>query len=250
MRFQGELTQGFASMSLQSPKSCQPEKSIFFDTRLRHEIGQIEFSYFRQHAIVQIPEICKSIRRFCDLKREFSFWVDSQGGDDHLQINFGTRKMWAKGLDGGTVPEKGPSLVYSLGPVDGAVATVLYPASSSLGRVPEDHVFLRIGNYGGIDLLSKLRSDLKDLVAYSFISSLELNPSVGDRLRFWWLRTTHPHSIDEKFIRPLTPNAMVASASKFTISSLVVALMRPIGLVLAYLLLVYLGLANLGEHLH
>jgi hypothetical protein len=225
------------------------EKSIFHRTRLRHEIGQIEFSYFRQRAISRVPEICTSIPRFDDLRREFSFWIDKGGGDDHLQINFGTRKMWARGLDGGTVPEKGPSLVYSLSPVDGTIATVLYPATSSLGSVREDHIFLRIGNYSGMSLEDNLRSDLKDLVAYTFVSSLELNPSISDRLRFWWLRTTHPHSLDSKFFRPLTPNAMMASASKFTLTSLLIALLRPLGFALAYVLLVYLGLVSLADHL-
>lgn len=36
----------------------------------------------------------------------------------------------------------------------------------------EDHIFLEAGNYSGIDLLGKLRSDLKDLGAYVYVSSL------------------------------------------------------------------------------
>ena len=238
---------------MQSPKSNQPDavkKSIFHSAVLRHEIGQIEFSFFRQRAIDRVPEICKSIPRFDELRAEFSFWIDKDGGDDHLQINFGTRKMWARGLSGGTVAEKGPSLVYSLSPADGNIAAVLFPAQSDLGRVKEDHIFLRIGQYSGIDLLDKLRTDLKDLVAYTYISSLELDPSIADRIRFWWLRTTRPHSLEKQFVRPLNPNALVASASKFTITSLLVALMRPIGWLLAYVLLIYLGLSKLTEHLH
>lgn len=45
------------------------------------------------------------------------------------QIKFGTRKMWARGIDGGTVAEKGARLVYSLSPVDGLIIAVLYPAT-------------------------------------------------------------------------------------------------------------------------
>ncbi|MBB4364232.1 hypothetical protein GGD65_005290 [Bradyrhizobium sp. CIR18] len=100
--------------------------------------------------------------------------------------------MWAAGLDGGVAIEKGPSLVYSMSGIDGSVATVLYPATSSLGQVNEDHIFLCVGRYGGIDLLNRLRSDLEDLVAYAFVSSLELEPSLRDKLRFWWLRKTRP----------------------------------------------------------
>jgi hypothetical protein len=216
-------------------KTSRPHReSIFFETRDRQERSQIEFSYFRQRAIEQIHQICGTIDRFDQLRQAFSFWIDSGGGEDHLQINFGTRKMWAKGIDGGTVAEKGASLVYSLNPVDGLIITVLYPATSDLGSVKEDHIFIRAGNYSGIDLLGKLRSDLKDLVAYVYVSSLELNPTLADRLRFWWLRTTHPHSIDKKFVRPVTPQRLAMSASKFTMMSLAVALLRPIGILLAY----------------
>lgn len=227
-----------------------PADSIFFAARYRQEKAQIEFSYFRQHAVAQIPEICKSIERFDALRRAFTFRVDQTWGEDHLQISFGKRKMWARGIDGGSVAESGPSLVYSLAPIEGRIATVLFPATSALGRVKEDHLFLRVGNYGGIDLLEKLQSDLKDLVAYAFVTSLELDPTIADRLRFWWLRRTHPHSIEQTFVRPLTPHAFAASVSKFTVTNLVVALLRPLGVLFAYLVLVYLGFANLSEHLH
>ncbi|MCP1844421.1 hypothetical protein ACVIHI_002658 [Bradyrhizobium sp. USDA 4524] len=227
-----------------------PRDSIFYKTRYRQEKGQIEFSHFRQLAVQQIPEICQSIDRFDGIRRAFSFWVDKTDEEDRLQINFGTRKMWAKGVDGGTVAERGPRLLYSLSSIDGVVLTALYPATSELGSVAEDHIFLRIGHYGGIDLLDKLRSDLKDLVAYAYVSSLELEPTIADRIRFWWLRKTQPHSIDQKFVRPLTPMTWAASASKFTAAAFLIALLRPVGVLLAYLVLVYLGLAALGEHLH
>ncbi|MGH6752313.1 MAG: hypothetical protein ACREDP_09115, partial [Bradyrhizobium sp.] len=61
--------------------------------------------------------------------------------------------------------------------------------------------------------------------------------------------STHPHSKEKKFVRPLTPGGLLTSASKFTMMSLVIALLRPLGLVFAYLLLVYLGFANLAQHL-
>jgi hypothetical protein len=225
-------------------------KSVFAPAKLRQEIAEIEFRYFRKRASEEIPAICRSIERFDALQREFSFWIDKSNGEDHLQLNFGKRKMGVNDLDEKPAIEKGPSLVYTLGRTGGVVSTVLFPASSTLGSVQEDHIFLRIGSYSAQELLSRLRSDIKDLVSYTFVSSLETEPSIRDRIRFWWLRSTHPQSKEKKFIRPLSPTLLLTSASRFTMTSLVVALLRPLALVLAYVLLVYLGFASLAQHLH
>jgi hypothetical protein len=224
-------------------------RSVFADAKQRQEIQEIEFRYFRNRVSEEIPAICQSIERFDALRREFPFRIDKSNGEDHLQINFGKRKMGINDLDGKPAIEKGPSLVYTVGPTNGVVSTVLYPASSTLGGVEEDHIFLRIGSYSAHELLSRLRSDMKDLVSYAFISSIETDPSIRDRIRFWWLRSTHPHSKEKKFVRPLTPGRLLTSASRFTMMSLVIALLRPLGLVFAYLLLIYLGFANLAQHL-
>ncbi|ACF02851.1 hypothetical protein Rpal_4355 [Rhodopseudomonas palustris TIE-1] len=196
---------------------------------------------------MRIPEICQTVDRFDALKREFSFWVDRHNGEDHLQLNFGRRKVGVNDFDGKPAIEKGASLVYTLSRTGGVVSTVLYPASSELGRVEQDHIFLRIGSYSGFQLLSKLRSDLEDLVAYTFVSSIEAVPSVRDRIRFWWLLRTHPQSVDGKFVRPLRATTLMISASKFTAAYLVAALLRPTVIVVAYLLFVYLGFANLVQ---
>jgi hypothetical protein len=225
-------------------------QAIFAANKTRQSIAEIEFRYFRQRAIAEIPTICQSISRFTDLQAEFSFWTDTSNGEDHLQLNFGKRKTGLNDFEEKPAIEKGPSLVYSLGRTGGTVSTVLYPASSPLGGVAEDHIFIRIGSYSGLQLLSRLRSDIKDLVSYAFVSSLETDPSLHDRIRLWWLRQTHPQQVEKKFVRPLSPSKFVAAASTFTMTSLIVALLRPIGLVLAYLLLLYLGFANLAEHLH
>lgn len=224
--------------------------SVFAAAKLRQGIGEIEFRYFRKRASEEIPAICRSIKRFDALQREFSFWIDKSNGEDHLQLNFGKRKIGVNDLDEKPAIEKGPSLVYSLSRTGGVVSTALFPASSTLGGVAEDHIFLRIGSYSAHQLLSRLRSDIKDLVSYTFISSLETESSVHDKIRFWWLRNTHPHSKDKKFVRPLSPGMLLTSASRFTMTSLVIALLRPLALVLAYLLLVYLGFASLAQHLH
>jgi len=224
--------------------------SIFAAERLRHEIAHIEFRYFLKNARSDIESICRSLERFEALKKEFSFGIVSSNEEDHLQVEFRKRKLAFKDLEGNAAIEKGPSLVYTIGRTGGVVTTILFPASSPLGGVPEDHIFLRIGPYSAHQLRSRLRGDLTDLVSYAFVSGLETDPSIRDRLRFWWLRTTHPHSVEKKFVRPLTPGKLFTSASKFTITSLVVALMKPLAFVIAYIILVYLGLSSLTQHLH
>jgi hypothetical protein len=148
------------------------------------------------------------------------------------------------------VPETGPSLLYSLGPVRGFVAVALYPARSEAGGVHEEIIFLRIGPYGALWLHAQLSSDLNDLVSYAFVSSLETTPTLRDRLRFWWLRKTHPQQLEGKFALPLSVGQLISAASKFTAASLTIALLRPLGILAAYFLLVYLGLATLSDHLH
>ncbi|MBB4364231.1 hypothetical protein GGD65_005289 [Bradyrhizobium sp. CIR18] len=56
-----------------SERNANDRPSIFDAVKHRREIGQIEFSYFRRQAIARIPTICKSIKRFDNLKSGFSF---------------------------------------------------------------------------------------------------------------------------------------------------------------------------------
>ncbi|WP_398471340.1 hypothetical protein [Tardiphaga sp.] len=223
---------------------------IFSRARLRQSIAEIEFRYFRDRAQRAIIDRIAKFSRFGELKSEFGFRIDTSNGSDHIQINFGKRKLGVLDLEDKPAIEKGASLVYSLGRTGGIVACVLYPATSPLGSVAEDHIFLRVGTFSGQKLLSHLDSDLKDLISYTFVSSLETSPSLRDRLRFFWLRLTHPQQISGNFVRPVTPSKLLASGFRFTAASLLVAMLRPLGVLIFSLLLIYLGLNYLTPHIH
>jgi hypothetical protein len=64
------------------------------------------------------------------------------------KLIFGNQSMFRKTTEGKAAAEKGPSLVYSLGPT-GAVAVMLFPAKSKLASVSEETIFPRIGYYSG-----------------------------------------------------------------------------------------------------
>jgi len=169
-------------------------QSVFTDARRKQSIAATEFRQFRERAILEIPAICGSLDRFAELEREFSFRIDELDEQDHLQCSFGSRSMDIRDSEGKLAIEKGPRLVYSLSRTGGLMMTDLFSASSTLGRVSEDHVSLRTGSYSAYQLLTRLRSDIRLLVSYTFISSLETTPSIRDRFDVWWMRKTHPHS--------------------------------------------------------
>ena len=170
-------------------------QSVFTDARRKQSIAATEFRQFRERAILEIPAICGSLDRFAELEREFSFRIDELDEQDHLQCSFGSRSMDdIRDFEGKPAIEKGPRLVYSLSRTGGLMMTDLFSASSTLGRVSEDHVSIRIGSYSAYQLLKRLRTDIRLLVSYTFISSLETTPSIRDRIRVWWMRKTRPHS--------------------------------------------------------
>ena len=92
---------------------------------MRQEIAEIEFRFFLKNARSEIKLACQSIERFEALRREFSFRVTESVEEDHLQVEFMKRKLGINDLEGNPAIEKGPSLVYTIGPAGGAITTVL-----------------------------------------------------------------------------------------------------------------------------
>ncbi|WP_164632844.1 hypothetical protein [Rhodopseudomonas sp. WA056] len=220
--------------------------SVFEAVRLQREIAHIEFRYFRKRALAEAYKVACTVDRFECLEREFSFRVVSKE-EDHIQIGFGKRKMGIRDFDGMAAVETGPSLVYTLSRTSGVFSATLFPATSKLGGVKEDHIFLRIGSYGGPQMSSWLRSDIGDLVSYAFVSSLETSPSVLDRFRFWWLRSTRPLSSEGKFTAKLSPKELFTSSSAFMLKSVAVSLARQIVNLAAYSALIYLGWSQIAQ---
>jgi hypothetical protein len=166
------------------------DTDIFSRSYYRISVGSIEFKYFKDLVLPEIKILAERIPRFKALEEHFGFHVDGSR-EDVLQLSFGSRSMLRKDAAGKAVEEQGAALRYTLGPT-GEVAVVLYPASSSLSRPAEDHIYLRTGRYSGQGLARRLCHDLKDLVTYSCVTSLDAEATPGEKLRIWWLRHTHP----------------------------------------------------------
>ncbi len=161
---------------------------IFSRSYYRISVGSIEFKYFKDLVLPEIKLLTEKVPRFKALEEHFSFHVDNSR-EDALTLSFGSRSMLRKDAAGHAVQEKGAALAYTLGPT-GEVTVVLLPATSSLSKPAEDHIRLRTGRYSGQSLARGLRHDLKDLVAYSCVTSLDAEATPAEQLRVWWLRRT------------------------------------------------------------
>lgn len=219
---------------------------IFAASRLRQANAETEFRYFRSQIREEVKKLTSSNEDYAALKAAYGLSV-SFNGYDQIQIGFGKRKLSVLDLDDNQAVERGAQLVYSLGRIGGHVATVLYPAHSPLGSASEEHIFIRIGSYSGLRLLAALPADLSDLARYAFVSGIETDPTFYDRCRIWWLRLTRAKQIEGKFSPPDKLPAMVASLSKVTAVSIVVAVLKPLGVIAAGSLLAYFGLTQI-EH--
>jgi hypothetical protein len=161
---------------------------IFSRAYYRISVGSIEFKYFKDLVLPEIKVLAEELPRFKALEEHFSFHADGSH-DDALQLSFGSRSMQRKNAAGKAAEERGAALRYALGPT-GEVAVILYPATSHLSKPAEHRIYLRTGRYSGKELARRLRHDLKDLVAYSCVTSLDAEATAGEKLRVWWLRHT------------------------------------------------------------
>jgi len=152
----------------------------------RFKNAQIEFAWFKSQAEQDIPDLAASIPDFAALEAYAGFYVIARDRDA-VEARFGNRPTGRQNSSGAYQSESGASLVYSLAPT-GHVATMLFPASSEFVRVPEDVVFVRIGRIGGIALHRRLRKDLKLLVAYQRVTSIDTSPSIREKALVWWMR--------------------------------------------------------------
>jgi hypothetical protein len=166
----------------------------------RLEDAKMEFRSFKQRSLPDVKTLCEDNKRFKPLERMFNFYVDS-ADEDRLQLWFGSRSMFRKNPQGSVAVEKGLTLLYTLGP-SGQVAVVLYPAISDLSRPIEEYIFLGLGFQTAYQLHTRLRSDIADLVAYGYVTSLDGDPTIREKLRVWWLRQMKPMQVDGIFTKP------------------------------------------------
>jgi len=167
-----------------------------------------------------------------------------------LNLSFGNRSMFRLTTDlKKTAAEDGPTLSYTMGP-DGTISTILYPVKSDLAHVHEDHLFLGIGSTSGINLLEGMRNDVRDLVAYAHVSSIDMDATWGEWIRIGALRIMRPRGQKGSFERAPIWGAMMGItnfATRTAASAGILAVLKPIGLGIALLVLAWLGWEALAE---
>jgi len=142
--------------------------------------------------------------------------------------------------------ETGPTLLYSLGPT-GEIAVSLYPCRSSLARTPEDQVFIAIGNYTAHQLTMLVPSHIQSLTAYGYVSSLDTDATLSEKIHVWWLRNSRPTLIDQKFVTAKSRVGVynsASAASRAIIVGAVTAVFRPVAFIVVAYILIRLGFAD------
>ena len=157
--------------SSQHHRRDMTERQPFAQSLFRRKVARIEFDIFRDGAKDAILAASKEVPGFDVLEKYFSFYI-TLDDPDTVQAWFGNRSMFRKDLEGKVASESGVHLLYSLGPA-GDVVVVLYPSKSSLAKVAEDQLYIGVGRYGGYRLLRRVKSDMRSLVAYGYVSSLD-----------------------------------------------------------------------------
>lgn len=238
--------------------------------------ARYEFEWFKVSATSCVRPAVDRIRRFKPLEDEYSFFFH-EASRDTFQISFGSRftgrKSLARAETGRHLPEvggqternndiwqfdswdtkekivseRGPSLVYSFGPT-GLVAVFMYPSKSDFHSAPEALICLYIGYVSSLKLCKRLPSDLRSLVAYGYVTSIDGNPTLAEKIHIGWLRKIRPSSIDNNISIQSKFNPVVATI-KFAISSLFVATLKPAAVVIVVLLLIHFGYQDLTLYL-
>lgn len=215
----------------------------------RYRDAEHDFRYFKQRAEVAIETEVAKIPDFAALAAYTGFVAD-MGCDTTVQAGFGHRPMGRRTYDGKTASEAGASLVYSFGP-SGWISVMLFPAKSNVGRVLEDHVYLRIERISAARLFERLPGDLRDLVRYERVTSMDVAPRIGERLRIGWLRYWSRMQVNgqTKGARSNQHLGKVVefSSGKFAMS-LLSALLKPIAVIVVALLLVRFGMPELVKY--
>lgn len=209
-------------------------------------IGRVEFDLFLEKAGDEVKRCTAEYPRFEILRNAYSF-TTSLGDADRLQLSFMKRKMGRNDLTGTPAIEHGAKLLYSLGD-GGHVACLISGAYSELGRMQEKHIYLRIGRYTAHQLLKRLEGDIQDLVSYAYVSSLDTEPMLREKLRVWFLQRFHPTQKwdDDKFA-PAEGNRWIGTAVGFTMKTMVMALIKPVAVAVALAMLIFLGFDKLAE---
>lgn len=119
----------------------------------------------------------------------------------------------------------------------------LYPCKSTLARWAEEQLYLDARFVSAHQLWSRLESDLHALVAYGFVTSLDAEATLGERLRVAGLRRTKPAQVDGKYVaggRRLV-GVTLAAAFRAALVGAFGALMRPVAVLVVAGILIWYG---------
>jgi len=212
----------------------------------RRKDAEHDFRWFKERAEREIRTIIEKVPHFAPLDAYTGFDVMPCEADA-VQAGFCNRSMRRKTVQGQNASESGAHIVYSLGPT-GDVATILYPAKSDVASVREKMIFLRISRIGGIPLYDRLPHDLRYLVAYERVTSLDTSPSIRERMMVSWLRFWYRMQVDGKTITPQANNLIKISTMRF-IAALMGAALKPVGILIVGYLLLRFGMPDMAERL-
>jgi hypothetical protein len=141
---------------------------------------------------------------------------------------------------GKIIPQDGACLLYSIGE-NGQIVTILYPAKTPVWHMKEENIILRVGFYSCLELLSFLRKDLKDLVMYQHVSTVDTKEGFFEKWRYRWLVATRMVKIPGKDYEN-SADTVRKAILKYSLNQLVLASLKPVGLVLFALFCLLFGL--------
>lgn len=213
----------------------------FAKSHTRRGIARIEFDVFQAKAAEAIHAATQEVAGFDELKQYCHFYVVIRNRDT-VEAFFGKRPVPGRDTEGKPAYEAGAHLLYTLAST-GDVLVTLYPCKSSFHNVYEDHIYIGLGRYTAHQLLSRARTDVRALVAYGYVSSLEAESTLGERLRIGWLRFIRPSQSDGKY--EAGGSTVIVSSLKAMYKTALIgaftSVMRPIGYVVVALALAHYG---------
>ncbi|WP_139307665.1 hypothetical protein [Methylobacterium sp. 275MFSha3.1] len=131
--------------------------------------------------------------------------------------------------------EEGLSLVYSIGPT-GDIAVILYPFRSEVNSPFEDSILLGVIPPDQAKLQKRMSRDVKDFVAYGYVTALDAKPTLSELARISYLRFIKPTHREKKYT-PSASSGLIDKIKSASMSGIASGLLRFITLAAA----VYLG---------
>lgn len=215
-----------------------PTINPYYKQWFRYLCAKMEFEYFRESATEIARSEVNYIARAAPLISAHGFIAQSFDKFT-VQIWLGNRPTGRETINkGGSTAEIGATLLYSFGPT-GRTAVILYLAKSEFMKAKEEYIVRALRNMTDYQLRRRIRRDLRDLVAYTYMTTLDGSPIFRERMRVSWIRLVCPMQIDGKQSRKGAQFAYKGVGFVARIG--LIAALRPWGIFALILLLLWLG---------